>query len=126
MAKEKLRYRFDTGLPENFEYFNSAWEGGPKVTYGGSELNLEDVIVTEAAHGSTITFVGDIIPDQQVTYITVFIPPLSFSDGNGAIYALSQAVISKRSIRIGGGSPPVGQVIHYESRALAGDAEMQG
>ncbi len=112
-------------MPHTFEYFDAGWPDGPRTVYGGKEVDPADVKIVETGFGKTVTIVIDAITDKQVTFATVFISPLSFSDGSGAIYALSQAIISKRSINLAGGSPPVGQVRHFESVFLTGDAEMQ-
>ncbi len=103
----------------------SVGRADPGLHIGGREVDLPDVEVVETGFGKTVTFVIDAIPDKQVTFASVFIPPLAFTEGSGAIYALSQAVISKRSINLAGGSPPVGQISHFESVFLTGDAELQ-
>ncbi len=125
MTKQNSRYRFDTGLPQTFEYFDVGWPDGPKTIYGSREVDPADVEIVETGFGKTVTIVIDAIPDKQVTFATVFISTLAFTEGSGAIYALSQAIISKRSINLAGGSPLVGQITHFESVFLAGDAEMR-
>ncbi len=124
MSGANSSYTFDMGLPEKFEFIDTGAASTSKTIYGGKSLDPNEVTITEAGFGKLVTFVSEQVPDESTTYISVFIPPLSFGNGRGGIYALSEAIISKRAINFAGGNPPIGQVVRFENARLIGHASM--